>query len=175
MRRESGFTLIELMLTIAVAAILLGVGIPSFSNMIETNRRTAVVNGLVTDIHAARAEAMARNVDVVLCRGNGNDASPGCTTGAEWSSGWLAFVDADDDGTFDSGTEDIIAVQSRIPNGINLYGSSASVVFSRFGGTSDSFSVCIDNDDNRLQGVLLDRGRPRLGRKQANGSDLTCG
>lgn len=174
MRRDSGFTLIELMVTLAVAGVLLGIGVPSFADLVKKNRRTAVVNDLVTDIHIARAKAFAENARVVLCRGNGNALSPACTPGAKWTDGWLVFVDGNGNGDYESANDTVIGGRQQIPAAISVYGSVDAVSFSRFAGDSASFAVCIDDDDNQLRGIIVDRGRPRHGTRKTNGSNLTC-
>lgn len=102
-----GVTLIELMITIAVALILLGVAVPSFQNIIRTNRIVALTNELATALHLARSEAVTRGTRVTVCNSaNAQTANPSCATGtnpAVWGNGWLVFVDADQDGTFDMG------------------------------------------------------------------------
>jgi len=62
-----GFTLIELMVTVAVAAILLMVAVPSFKNMMLSNRLTAAANEMVGSINTARMEAIKRNTTTLVC------------------------------------------------------------------------------------------------------------
>ena len=72
MRTGNGFTLIELMVTLAVAAILLSVGVPSFQYILQSNRVSTQTNELITGISAARSEAVRRNQDVRLTPNNGD-------------------------------------------------------------------------------------------------------
>lgn len=67
MNRQAGFTLVELMVTVAIAAILLGVGVPSFRTLIENNRIAAASNDVVTALQYARSEAVKRGVFVDVC------------------------------------------------------------------------------------------------------------
>lgn len=84
MRRTQGFTLIELMVTIAVAAILLSLALPSFRNMIVTSRLNSVSAELTDAIGFARFEAIKRNRTIVFCR-VANETATNCATGANWS------------------------------------------------------------------------------------------
>ncbi|KAA2283916.1 GspH/FimT family pseudopilin [Arenimonas fontis] len=65
--RSGGFTLIELLVTVAVLAVVLGLAVPSFQGIIQRNRLTAAANELVAAVQLARAEAIRRNRQVVLC------------------------------------------------------------------------------------------------------------
>ncbi len=66
-RREQGFTLVEMVITLIVAAILIAVAVPSFSNMINTNRLTTATNAMVGALNTARMEAIKRNGSVQFC------------------------------------------------------------------------------------------------------------
>lgn len=66
-RRMAGFTLVELMITIAVAAILLMIAVPSFNNIINSNRLVTATNAMVNALNSARMEAIKRNGSVQFC------------------------------------------------------------------------------------------------------------
>ncbi len=87
MKPNRGFTLIELMIAITVLAILLGIGIPSFRDIIQNNRATAATNELVTALQLARSEAVKRRQNVTVCRRNA--AGSACDNGTDWAAGWL--------------------------------------------------------------------------------------
>lgn len=106
----SGFTLIELMMALAILGILLGVAGPAF---LEAQRNVAI-SGQANDLHAdlalARSEAVKRNQAVMLC------ASSNQTTcsGATWSQGWMIFADANGNGAWDASE---VPLKSRGPLG----------------------------------------------------------
>lgn len=84
----SGFTLIELMVTVSVAGVLLAIAVPSFNQLIVTNRLTAQANEFVAAINFARSEAIKRNARLVLCREGAPDT---CATQAgNWTS-WIVI------------------------------------------------------------------------------------
>lgn len=93
MKKHCGFTLVELMITLAIAGILLTIGVPSFQNMIRTNRTVTNTNNLVTALNLARSEAIKRGVQVTVKRKG--------TTSQNWDSGWDVFTDIDADGVLD--------------------------------------------------------------------------
>jgi len=90
-RPSSGFTIVELMITIAIVAILLTVGIPSFRNVILNTRLTSLANEVVASVQIARSEAIKRNATVRLCASaNGTT----CATTGSWEQGWIVLTAA---------------------------------------------------------------------------------
>lgn len=86
---NNGFTLIELMVTLAIVAIVATLAVPDFRIFVQNNRLTAQNNALITAINTARSEAVKRRQTVTLCAStNGAD----CNTN-NWELGWLVFVD----------------------------------------------------------------------------------
>jgi len=88
---SQGFTIIELLFTMAVAVILLSVGIPSFQSLMQNSRVTAQANEFVTAVHTARSEAIKRDTPVALCAST--DAAT-CAGSNNWASGWIIFTDS---------------------------------------------------------------------------------
>lgn len=84
--KTKGFTLFELIVTIAVAAIIVTVGVPGFQNIIANNRAVTHTNDLVTALNLARSEATRRGIDVLVCRSTDGAT---CEPGLDWSSGWV--------------------------------------------------------------------------------------
>ncbi len=111
--QQAGFTLIELMIVIVIVAIFVTVGVPSFQNLIRENRLATQANELVSSLHFARSEAIKRRLPVAICRTANGTA---CVTGgaASWETGWLVFVDDDDNGVFNAVTEQLLRSVSAI-------------------------------------------------------------
>lgn len=166
----SGFTLIELIITLAIAAILLTVAIPSFMTTIKNNRLINYTNDLVSDINLARSEAVKRGIRVVLCRSaNPSAAAPTCS-GANntWTTGWLIFADADGTGTFTAG-DTLIRIGLPI-NGATIITNATSDSNLQYnpdganaaGGTS-VFAICDDRGAGNGRQVQVNAmGRPQL-------------
>ncbi|TLY55709.1 MAG: prepilin-type N-terminal cleavage/methylation domain-containing protein, partial [Gammaproteobacteria bacterium] len=87
-RRHGGFSITELMVVVAIVAILLGIGAPSYRYITNSYRMSAEVNGLLGDLQYARAEAIREGQPVTACVSN-DGAS--CTRGADWANGWIVF------------------------------------------------------------------------------------
>lgn len=83
---RSGFTLIELMMAIAVLAILIAVAAPAMRVTIQNNRLTTQANDLLTAFQFARSEALRVNGDVAIC-----SSSNGTACGGSWAEGWIVF------------------------------------------------------------------------------------
>jgi len=86
--RNQGFTLLELLVTLAVAAILLSYGVPSFIDTVRNGRATANANDLITALSFARSEAVKRGARVTVCASD--DAA---TCGGAWTDGWIVIAD----------------------------------------------------------------------------------
>lgn len=93
-----GFTLIEMMLVLVIAAVLLTVGIPSMRQTLINSRLTGQINDFVAAFQTARSEAVKNNDDVTVCRSAAGDDCDG----ASWSDGFIIWLDADGDASVDA-------------------------------------------------------------------------
>jgi type IV fimbrial biogenesis protein FimT len=94
MKKYSGFTLIELMITLAVVGILLMVGVPSLKTFLQSNQLVAASNELISALHVARSEALKLNSRVSICESSDGKS---CSNTGSWKNGWIVFVDANGD------------------------------------------------------------------------------
>ena len=89
MDRNAGFTLVELMITIAIAAILATVAVPAFQNFVLNNRMTGNANDMIATLGYVRSEAVKRAADVTLCA-----SDDGATCSGTWTDGWVVLDNA---------------------------------------------------------------------------------
>ncbi|MGR9089573.1 MAG: GspH/FimT family pseudopilin [Gammaproteobacteria bacterium] len=111
--QNAGFTIIELMLTIAIGAVLLAVAVPSYTNMVMNNCLTTKTNAIVGAMQLARSTAITvrDNVSVgaITCRmdeNNDGSADGSCDSSDDYGDGIVVYRDIDDDGFADSAVED---------------------------------------------------------------------
>ncbi|KPJ92750.1 MAG: hypothetical protein AMJ53_08750 [Gammaproteobacteria bacterium SG8_11] len=95
-----GFTLIELMVTIALAAIILTQAVPSFNALVQNNRLISQKNEFISTLNLARSEALKRGTRVTVCASTDQNT---CDT-TDWEKGWIVFSDRDADNVLDAGT-----------------------------------------------------------------------
>jgi len=91
--KQHGFTLIEVMIVVAVLLIIITVAVPGMQNMVLNNRRTSVTHDLLGSLYLARSESVKRGVTVSVC-----PTADNATCGnVDWDSGWILFVNDDGD------------------------------------------------------------------------------
>jgi type IV fimbrial biogenesis protein FimT len=108
MKIQTGFTLVEMMVTLAVGIIILAIGVPAFINMLSTNLAAGYANDLVGAIRLARSEAVKRGSSVTICASNATQTN---CSGNDWNNGWIVFLDDNADSGYSAG-EEILRVWS---------------------------------------------------------------
>jgi len=152
--RQQGFTIVELMITVALIAIIAGIGIPSFNDLMASNRVVSSINEFHAGLRLARGEAVKRNDTVIFCASDDQ-----ATCSGAWGDGWLVFHDADGDGNVDA--NELIRVGDGVHNGYSLTfsGGGASITFLARGltsGQSGTFKLCdADGDAGLARGIIL--------------------
>lgn len=112
-----GFTLIELVVTMAIAAVLMMVAVPSFVNFQRNSQLTSLTNSLVASIYAARGEAMKTGFNAfVVPTANGSD----------WTTGWIVFVDNNGDGSFSAADDTLVQTQPALESYFTASGTGSS-------------------------------------------------
>lgn len=167
MKTERGFTLIELMITLTVVAILLTVGAPSFNTFVKDNRITTQANLIAIDLHMARSAAVKYQRDAQVCIST-NASS--CTSGTDWGHGWILWVDKDRDNAVDSPGE-ILKVRTEL-NGATTLTSATLNAFTfdsrGFIKNTDSLTLCDDRSGETGRTISI------LGAGRINTSPVGC-
>jgi type IV fimbrial biogenesis protein FimT len=202
MRLATGFTIIELMITVVVLGIALAFAVPNMQTFIMNNRMTSNLNQLSSNLALARNEAIKQNMPVVVCPTGGGEA---CAE-AGWEDGWLAYVDRDRDLAYDSpapdctdsslaeGQDCLLLLQSRleppttlspasgIPALIGYDGSGAAFCDANEDGAPEPcatnntfFTICDPRGADYARALAVSRtGRVSILQATPNGSALSC-
>jgi type IV fimbrial biogenesis protein FimT len=91
--KSHGFTVLELLTTMTIVAVLLGIGVPSFTALIRQNRLASHTNEFILTLAVARSEAVKRGGRTSIC--SSNAAQTACSGATDWGNGWLIFSDPD--------------------------------------------------------------------------------
>ena len=151
MKKQKGLTLFELLITLTIAAIIFGIGVPSFLDTIRTSRTVTEVNSLISAVNLARSTATSRGQQTLVEPIDGND----------WSTGWLVGIDGDNDGNFPNNDDPIIRSFSaptnlnfvEAPNTVRYEPTGEAVALSTFTIVPDS---CNDtNNKTRTLTIAL--------------------
>lgn len=171
MNRQRGFTLTELIITLAVAAIVLTIGVPAFQSTIRSTRIVTHTNDFISSINLARSEGIKRGRRVVLCKSSNGTS---CTTSGNWEQGWIVFVDVNNNAAVDTASGDVVirvhglldgndTLQGNTP--VSNYISYSSDGFTRltngaFQSGTLTFGLCNDGHKNTI--IISNTGRARV-------------
>jgi prepilin-type N-terminal cleavage/methylation domain-containing protein len=111
---QSGFTLLELMVVIAMIGVLMAVGIPSFRAMLTTNEMADTTNELMLSLRKARAEAISSGRNTIVC--SSTDGATCSGAAGNWNQGWLVMVDRNIDGSYLVANDELLWVHELKSN-----------------------------------------------------------
>jgi type IV fimbrial biogenesis protein FimT len=156
--------MVELMTVLAIAMILLAVGVPSFNSLIQAQRMTTTVNNFFAAVNLTRSEAIHRGIRVDLVPADGID----------WANGWIVLIDQNGNQKADPG-ERIIFSHGPVPKGMMIKSgfTDSKKPYLAYNGTGrtrtnansqtpqlGSWSFTLDDHVRRI--VINFLGRPRV-------------
>lgn len=166
MDTQKGVTVIELMVAVAVLAVLASVAVPSYRFLVIKNDIASHSNRLLATLLYARSESAKRNLSVSVCW-SASGTTCGGTVSQGWDDGWIVFVDTGADGSFHTATDTIIRIEGPVSGGTSLKSSYANFVRYEPTGSSNtfgSFTLCSEDNDPQFTRQLdvSGSGRPRI-------------
>lgn len=175
MCKSAGTTLLELLTSLALVAIVVTLAAPGFRTLQLDGRRTAVVNGFLHALFLARSEAIKRGGVVTVCRsGDGRRCDYGA---ADWSIGWMVFVNNDrDEPPVRDPREDVIAHSGAWPGG-SITSNRRAYSFRPMAQAvvNGTIVFCDVRGSAHARAIIISHtGRPRVARRDASGKPLRC-
>lgn len=183
-RLTLGFTLTELMVSIAIAAIITALATPSLREFIQNNRAVTQINELHAALSFARSEAVKSNNNVSLCK---SDNGTSCNVDSDhFHDGYIVFIDSDSDGSVDI-SDRVLRVQNAISGDTELRFDKNYVTYRSDGlikkGFGGTFALCDDRGTAKAKGLIIGpSGHARLAidsnengiPEEYDGTDLGC-
>jgi type IV fimbrial biogenesis protein FimT len=143
--KQSGFTIMELLLTLLIVGILAGIGLPSFNNLIANNKMSSNANEIVGAFNLARSEAAKQGARINVSSVSG---------GTDWATGYRVWRDANANAAYDAGEE--IRIYEAIDSGLTLTGTVASINFNAVGFASSVMTLTLCSGEAVINDRQLD-------------------
>ena len=139
MRTARGFTLIELMVTVGVLAILAAIAAPAMGDFIRRGNVTAQTNELIGTFRFARSTAVTRSVIVSVCPStNATTTSPSCASSNVFNTGWLVYTAKASNTAYDAAKGEVLRAETDLPN-VSIQAPTGTSIVS-FDGRGSSMS-----------------------------------
>jgi type IV fimbrial biogenesis protein FimT len=173
-RGNRGFTLYELLMTMLLVAILVSIGLPSFSATLARSRQTAEINALFHAIHLARKESIRRRQVVTLCPSvNGRS----CGGKDDWSKGWILFNNTDQDSPPQVDPDEFVVRRHRVDESFRVTANRRAftlrATYKR--ATNGTFVVCNRRARVPAKALIVSyTGRPRVADIRPDGEPWSC-
>ncbi|MEG3766164.1 GspH/FimT family pseudopilin [Alteromonas sp. 14N.309.X.WAT.G.H12] len=181
MKNNTGLSLIELMITVAIAAILLTVGAPGIQSILQQNRVIAAINDISSATRTARFTAIDQEQTTILCPTSDYE-----TCGTDWSLAKMVFMDDNGNGNRDT-DETLLLSTDPLGSGLEISGISQALSFTSDGSvsTAATITVCPASGDNTVASAVIVSlyGRVTIAKDSNNNgikedssdNDLSCG
>ena len=173
-RNRLGYTLYELLVTLAVASMLIVFGVPMLGDSLARSRQSVEINALFHAIHLARKESVVRRRPVSLCPSIDGES---CSPGRDWSGGWILFVNEDGDQPPRLDDGEAVLDRHDISEGTrvtaNRRGFTLRAIHRR--ATNGTFVVCDSAGRIRPKALVVSwTGRPRVALETTRGDPYAC-
>ena len=172
--KQQGFSLYELIMTMALVALVLTLGIPSFGGILANHRLKVEVNALFHAVHLARKSSIVRRRAVSICpSSNGIDCEPGF----DWSEGWMMFVNTDRDSPAIRDDDEAILSRHPVDQNARIMSNRKSYTLRsiELRATNGTLIFCDRNGRAAARALVISyTGRPRVTRRDRRGKSYRC-
>jgi type IV fimbrial biogenesis protein FimT len=170
-----GFTVLELLVTLSIAAILLGLAVPAFRGLWLDSRQSVAVNAFFHSIFLARSSALTYKRTVSICRSTDGETCRNDT--ANWQHGWMVFVNEDrDEPPMRDRNERVLAFQHPLPGG-TITSNRRGYSFKPYNRSVVNGTVvfCDHRGSAHARAIIINiAGRPRVAKRDSDRRPLRC-
>lgn len=172
----SGYTLLELLITLSIIAILAAIAVPSFEGMMDNNKQSAALNKLLGELHFARSEAVKRSRQVVICPSINNNT---CSAAQVWNSGWIMFVDNNRNNAHED-TEELLRIGEKLDQDLTITAGNNLAKYIRYRSNGmtiapGEMTICDSRGSDKAQAIIINTvGRPQISQYSEAGDSLIC-
>lgn len=155
-----GFSMVELVIVLAVIGILLSIAVPPFRDFLRNNQLASVSHEYVASVNFARSEAVRRGSRVTICR---SATGAACAGSGNWDQGWIVFTDPNNNATVDAG-EEVLQVHRGVQGGSTLVGNInvvSRITLDAQGRPGQAGTVTLCNTGEGIDIILSPMGRLR--------------
>ena len=173
-RQQGGFSLYELLMTLMLAALLLSIGLPSFSSLLARSQQAVEINALFHAFHLARKQSIMRRKVVSLCPSQDGES---CLAGKDWSQGWIMFENTDRDSPPRVDPGEIIVRAHDVADSVRIIANRQAftlrATYKR--ATNGTIVICDTRNRAPAKGLIVSyTGRPRVALERQDGSPYAC-
>ena len=172
--RDHGFTLLELLMTITIAALILAIGLPSFGAFKARNAQRVEINALFHAVHLARKSSVMRKQVVSLCP---TADGTSCNPGRDWSGGFLVFENSDRDEPPELDNGEILLHRHRARPSVKITANRRGFTLraTLLRATNGTLVICDRAGRVTPKALVISyTGRPRVAEKTPRGAAYSC-
>lgn len=169
-----GFSLYELLVTLAIASLVLTIGLPSFGGLVADKRLRAETDALFHALHLARKTSVVQRREVTLCPSRDGAA---CDPVTDWSGGWILFVNSDRDGPPQVDDGEPVLTRRQVDERVRIEANRRAFTLrsTHLRATNGTLVVCDRTERAETRAVVVSyTGRPRVTRRDRRGDAYVC-
>ena len=174
MQRNAGYSLYELLITLGLASLVLGLGVPSFSGLLADKRLRIETDALFHAVHRARQESIGRRRVVTLCASVDGEF---CDAENRWSVGWIVFANRQRVGSSRRDPGETLIDFHRVADNVTIMSNRKSLSFrsTHQRATNGTITVCDAAGRATTRALVISyTGRPRVARRDPRGRAYSC-